>query len=168
MNILDQFGINKDIIYNSKINHSNSIKSFFEKMDNKRSNETSICVFIDGSAINNGKYTNILKALSSGKNTADVLKAVNKSPWGTDIPGYGGGSEGVGISTTPNAAHSGVAGGHASLNATSQVNVTLKMDVKIASSSTADAERMVQYVGKRLKEEFGNGAFSVKSIASMG
>ena len=56
MNILDQFGINKDIIYNSKINHSNSIKSFFEKMDNKRSNETSICVFIDGSAINNGKY----------------------------------------------------------------------------------------------------------------
>jgi hypothetical protein len=49
--------------------------------------------------LNNGRYSNILSALKSGKDTQAVLSAVNASPWGTHIPAAkGGGSVGYGAS----------------------------------------------------------------------
>ena len=121
--------------------------------------------------LNNGRYKNILSAMKKGTDSAAVLKAVNRSPWGTHIPNAGGGPAGVDVSSTAHSPSHGYSGSSGSFNASSQVNVTLKMDVKIASSSVGDAERMVQYVGKRLKEELGLGshqAHSIKSIASLG
>ena len=57
MTILSQLGISREAIYNSKINHSKNFEAttVFDTMDNNPI-KTSLCVFIDGSAINNGKH----------------------------------------------------------------------------------------------------------------
>lgn len=56
--------------------------------------------------INNGRYGNILSALSKGDSTGAVLNAINKSPWGTHIPNAGGGSTGYGSGIAPSSGSS--------------------------------------------------------------
>jgi ribonuclease HI len=51
MTILQQFGIDKNFIYESKMKHSNIVNDNIVDII-----PTSFCVFIDGSAINNGKH----------------------------------------------------------------------------------------------------------------
>ena len=75
--------------------------------------------------INNGRYGNILSALSKGDSTKAVLNAVNKSPWGTHIPNAGGGSSGYGASV-------GGMGGGSTIN-----NITIPVTIQNASDEEA-------------------------------
>lgn len=75
--------------------------------------------------LNNGKYGPILKALTSGNDASAVLKAVNKTPWGTHIP-------------------------QSEIN--KAANVTLKVDVHIANASPQQAEALVHKVAKKLQD----------------
>jgi murein DD-endopeptidase MepM/ murein hydrolase activator NlpD len=103
--------------------------------------------------LNNGRYKNILAALSRGNNTGAVLSAVDHSPWGTHIPGYGGpgaelGTAGVSVK------YSNGHGGPASVSSPmvgSNVVINLNMKVQIAQSSVAEAKRLVNIVGQELK-----------------
>lgn len=74
--------------------------------------------------IRNGRYGDILTALQSGTDASAVLSAVNHSPWGTKIPGYGGGSAGFGGSFP--------GGGGSTVN-----HVTIKVEVARASEEEA-------------------------------
>jgi len=88
--------------------------------------------------INNGRYKSILSALSTGNNTAGVLSAVNHSPWGTQIPGYGGGTSGFGASMPS----SGGGGG----------STNVQITVNIAQASQDEAVRFAKKVQSILEE----------------
>ena len=87
--------------------------------------------------INNGRYKSILSALSSGNNTAGVLSAVNHSPWGTHIPGYGGGTSGFGASM-PSSGQSG--------------STNVQITVNIAQASQDEAVKFAKKVQSILEE----------------
>jgi len=82
--------------------------------------------------INNGRYGNILAALSKGNDTAGVLKAVNHSPWGTHITGAGGGASGYGASMP-------------STNAGSTIN-HFNMPITIQNASDEEAVRLANKI----------------------
>jgi len=87
--------------------------------------------------INNGRYKSILSALSSGNNTAGVLRAVNHSPWGTHIPGYGGGTSGFGASM-PSSGQGG--------------STNVQITVNIAQASQDEAVKFAKKVQSILEE----------------
>lgn len=96
--------------------------------------------------IRNGRYGNVLQALQSGTDASAVLTAVNRSPWGTNIPGYGGGNAGFG-------------GSFPGANGTTHNTVTIH--VQVASASDAEAIKFAKQVKNYLdtgKEVFVMGS----------
>ena len=91
--------------------------------------------------LNNGKYKPILSALSAGNNPGAVLNAVNHSPWGTHIPGYGGPADHGDVGTV--GASSSRGGG----------TINLHMKVYIANASVQQAQVLVNEMGKKLKND---------------
>ena len=103
--------------------------------------------------LNNGRYKSILSALTAGNNTAAVLTAVDQSPWGTHIPGYGGPTGDLGTASIASRLPTGV-GGPSVVTPSAHggsVVVNLNMKVQIAQSSVAEAKRLVGMVGQELK-----------------
>jgi len=103
--------------------------------------------------LNNGRYKSILSALTAGNNTAAVLTAVDQSPWGTRIPGYGGPTGDLGTASIASRLPTGV-GGPSVITSSAHggsVVVNLNMKVQIAQSSVAEAKRLVNMVGQELK-----------------
>ena len=103
--------------------------------------------------LNNGRYKSILSALTAGNNTAAVLTAVDQSPWGTHIPGYGGPTGDLGTASIASRLPTGV-GGPSVVTSSAHggaVVVNLNMKVQIAQSSVAEAKRLVSMVGQELK-----------------
>ena len=103
--------------------------------------------------LNNGLYKSILSALTAGNNTAAVLTAVDQSPWGTHIPGYGGPTGDLGTASIASRLPTGV-GGPSVVTSSAHggaVVVNLNMKVQIAQSSVAEAKRLVSMVGQELK-----------------
>ena len=103
--------------------------------------------------LNNGRYKSILSALTAGNNAAAVLTAVDQSPWGTHIPGYGGPTGDLGTASIASRLPTGV-GGPSVVTSSAHggaVVVNLNMKVQIAQSSVAEAKRLVSMVGQELK-----------------
>jgi murein DD-endopeptidase MepM/ murein hydrolase activator NlpD len=103
--------------------------------------------------LNNGRYKSILSALTAGNNTAAVLTAVDQSPWGTHIPGYGGPTGDLGTASIASRLPTGVGGPSVVTSSAhgGSVVVNLNMKVQIAQSSVAEAKRLVSMVGQELK-----------------
>lgn len=103
--------------------------------------------------LNNGRYKSILSALTAGNNTAAVLTAVDQSPWGTHIPGYGGPTGDLGTASIASRLPTSVGGPSVVTSSAhgGSVVVNLNMKVQIAQSSVAEAKRLVSMVGQELK-----------------
>ena len=116
--------------------------------------------------LRNGRYKNILAALTAGTSSSDVLTAVNHSPWGTKIPGYGGPNPGVNVGTVGAPAvtigSSSIHSGTGSTNST----VNLNMTVHIANASVTETERLVATVAGRLKKELAKNPYSLDRIGT--
>jgi len=116
--------------------------------------------------LNNGRYKNILSALSKGTDSASVLTAVDHSPWGTNIPGYGGPHQGmnvgsVGAGTAMSAVSSGTI---SSRGASGTATVNLNMTVNIRNAGVAETERLVSTVAARLKKELSSNPYSLDRL----
>ena len=91
--------------------------------------------------INNGRYGNILKALSAGNNSNAVISAINKSPWGTHIPtAKGGGNPGFGTSMP-------------SLNSGSGIVNNFNIQVQVQSASEEEATRFAKRVQALIEDK---------------
>jgi murein DD-endopeptidase MepM/ murein hydrolase activator NlpD len=104
--------------------------------------------------LNNGRYKSILAALTKGTSTSAVLTAIDHSPWGTHIPGYGGPNGDLGTAPISTRIGSSGRGGPVSTSGGiggPNVVVNLNMRVNIAHSSVAEAKRLVTMVGQELK-----------------
>ena len=116
--------------------------------------------------LNNGRYKNILSALSKGTDSSSVLTAVDHSPWGTKIPGYGGPHQGMNVgSVSSGAAMSGVSAGTIySRGGSGGSNVNLNMTVNIRNASISETERLVSTVAARLKKELSSNPYSLDRL----
>ena len=116
--------------------------------------------------LNNGRYKNILSALSKGTDSSSVLTAVDHSPWGTKIPGYGGPHQGMNVgSVSSGAAMSGVSAGTIySRGGSGGSNVNLNMTVNIRNASLSETERLVSTVAARLKKELSSNPYSLDRL----
>ena len=104
--------------------------------------------------LNNGRYKSILSALTKGNNVGSVLSAVDHSPWGTHIPGYGGptGDLGTaGVSTTLSMPSSGRGGPTVSGGAGGTVNVNFNVKFYAQQASVADAKRFIKMIEAEAK-----------------
>ena len=104
--------------------------------------------------LNNGRYKSILSALTKGNNVGNVLTAVDHSPWGTKIPGYGGptGDLGTaGVSTTLSMPSSGRGGPTVSGGAGGTVNVNFNVKFYAQQASVADAKRFIKMIETEAK-----------------
>ena len=90
--------------------------------------------------INNGRYKNILGALSQGNSANAVVQAVNKSPWGTHMPAIkGGGSVPYGASLP------GSSG--------TVVNNHFNMPISVQSASEEEAVRMAHKIETLMRDK---------------
>jgi murein DD-endopeptidase MepM/ murein hydrolase activator NlpD len=118
------------------------------------------------STLNNGRYKSILKALSAGNNASSVLHAVDHSPWGTHIPGYGGPTGDLGTAgvadhiPTVSSGRGGPMGGGGS---GSPVNVNFNVKFYAQQASVADAKRFIKMIEDEAKK-----SSLLKTIGSVG
>lgn len=117
--------------------------------------------------LKNGRYGAILSALTKGDDTASVLKAVDHSPWGTHIPGYGGPSNGMNVGTVGRGGPASTVNlGSLSSSGSSSANINLSMSVTIQNASVPETERLVHVVANRLKAELSKSPYALSSIGS--
>lgn len=116
--------------------------------------------------LNNGRYKAILSALAKGNNTGSVLQAVDHSPWGTHIPGYGGPTGDLGtasISSSLGMPSSGRGGPVTVGGSGSTTNVNFNVKFYAQHASVADAKRFIKLIEDEAKK-----SNLLKTIGSVG
>jgi murein DD-endopeptidase MepM/ murein hydrolase activator NlpD len=116
--------------------------------------------------LNNGRYKAILSALAKGNNTGSVLQAVDHSPWGSHIPGYGGPTGDLGtasISRSLGMPSSGRGGPVTVGGSGSTTNVNFNVKFYAQHASVADAKRFIKLIEDEAKK-----SNLLKTIGSVG
>ena len=103
-------------------------------------------------------YSAIRSALMQGNNLKGVLTAVDKSAWGTHIPGYGGGSSGFGASFPEKSIslktqQLGTSSVSTAVTAGAPVTNNININVSLTGVSESDAKAFAQRVKTLLQNE---------------